>query len=63
MLTVRSACPVVLSMHAEHVSDGGMHVVATVRVDRRELGIEAPRVLIGREVTVELDLTFRPHPR
>ncbi|MGN6606365.1 MAG: YceI family protein [Jatrophihabitans sp.] len=40
--------------------DGSVHVVATTRLDRRALGVRAPRVLIGRVVQIRLDLTFRP---
>ena len=61
VLTVRRACPVVLSVGpAAPLPDGGLRVRATTSLDRRDAGVRAPRVLIGRRVEVELDVVLRP---
>jgi len=40
-------------------TNGGMTIQATTRLDRRDLGIRAPRMLIGHHVLVEIDARFR----
>ena len=60
LLTVRRPCPVVLQVApAEHLPDGGLRVRATTSLDRRDAGVRAPRVLVGRRVAVELDAVLR----
>ena len=60
VLTVRRPCPVVLHVGpAEHLPDGGLRVHATTSLDRRDAGVRAPRVLVGRRVAVELDAVLR----
>jgi polyisoprenoid-binding protein YceI len=60
-LTVRRACPVVLEVAPpEPQADGGLRVRATTSLDRRDAGVRAPRVLVGRRVEVELDVVLRP---
>ena len=49
-----ATCPVtVLGVPAG--TDGSLHLVGTAVVDRTALGIRAPRLLIGREVSVVVD--------
>lgn len=48
-----------LATATEH-DDGTMHIHATTRFDRRDLGITAPRFLIGRDVQVTIDAVFAP---
>ena len=60
VLTVRRPCPVVLSVGPPEVlADGGLRVRATTSLDRRDAGVQAPRVLVGRRVEVELDVVLR----
>ena len=60
VLTVRRPCTVVLSVGpAEPLADGGLRVRATTSLDRRDAGVQAPRVLVGRRVEVELDAVLR----
>jgi hypothetical protein len=40
-------------------SDGVVTVHATARFDRRAVGVRAPRVMIGREIAVEISAEFR----
>ena len=40
-------------------TNGQMTVRAVTRFDRRDLGIRAPRIMIGRQVLVEITATFR----
>ena len=56
VLTVRRSLPVVLSVGpALPLPDGGLRVRATTCLDRRDAGITAPQVLVGRHVEVHLD--------
>ena len=60
-LTVRRPCTVVLDVAPpEPLEDGSLRVRATTTLDRRDAGVRAPRVLIGRRVEVELDAVLRP---
>ena len=60
VLTVRRACPVVLLVGPpEPLPDGGLRVRATTSLDRRDAGVQAPRLLVGRRVEVELDVVLR----
>ncbi len=59
VLTVRRPCPVVLSVGpVEALPDGALRVRATTSLDRRDAGVRAPRVLVGRRVEVELDVVL-----
>jgi polyisoprenoid-binding protein YceI len=40
-------------------ANGQFTVRATTRFDRRDLGIRAPRLMIGRDVLVQIDAQFR----
>ena len=61
VLTVRRPCAVVLAVEAAApLPDGGLRVRATTSLDRRDAGVRAPRVLVGRRVEVELDVVLRP---
>ena len=40
-------------------TNGQFTVRATTRFDRRDLGIRAPRLMIGRDVLVQIDAQFR----
>lgn len=54
-LTVRDQeVPVTLEIREVRRNADGVHVVATVRLDRQECGVKAPRVMIQRFVDVEL---------
>ena len=58
-LTVRRPCPVVLAVAApQALPDGALRVRATTVLDRRDAGVRAPRVLVGRSVEVELDVVL-----
>ena len=60
VLTVRRACPVVLSVgRPAALPDGGLRVRATTSLDRRDAGVQAPRLLIGRRVEVVLEVVLR----
>jgi polyisoprenoid-binding protein YceI len=60
VLTVRRPCPVVLAVEpAAPLPDGGLRVRARTTLDRRDAGVQAPRVLVGRRVEVELDVVLR----
>ena len=59
-LRVRRECAVVWAGVLRREGDGAVRVSATTRLDRRDAGVSAPRVLVGREVDVTLDLLFRP---
>ena len=60
-LTVRRPCTVVLDVAPpEQLADGSLRVRATTSLDRRDAGVRAPRVLVGRRVEVELDAVLRP---
>ncbi len=63
-LTVRRQCPVVLAVAApQALPDGALRVRATTVLDRREAGVRAPGVLVGRAVEVELDVVLVPDGR
>ena len=63
VLTVRRPCDVVLSVApVVPLPDGGLRVRATTRLDRRDAGVHAPRVLVGRQVEVELDVVLVAEP-
>ena len=63
VLTVRRPCSVVLAVEdTAPLADGGLRVRATTSLDRRDAGVRAPRVLVGRRVQVELDVVLRPEP-
>ena len=49
---------VTLHVAANANTDGTMHVRATTEFDRRDLGITAPRLLIGRRIRVTIDAVF-----
>jgi polyisoprenoid-binding protein YceI len=58
-LVVRRPCPVVLAVAApQALPDGALRVRATTVLDRRDAGVRAPRVLVGRSVEVELDVVL-----
>jgi polyisoprenoid-binding protein YceI len=60
-LTGRAATDVILSVEEVAGSDPGVvSIRATVRLDRRELGVKAPRFMIGRSVDVTIEASFRP---
>lgn len=40
-------------------ANGSLSVHATAKFDRRALGIKAPRLMIGREIAVEINAEFR----
>jgi len=51
----------VLTASACHVDDdGALRVHATTTFDRRELGVRAPRFLIGTQLAITIDATFAP---
>lgn len=57
-LTVRGK-PARVSFHADRDPDvPGLVVRAVARVDRREFGIRAPRVLIGHTITMRISATL-----
>lgn len=59
VLTVRRPCDVVLSVEpGVQLPDGGLRVRATTHLDRRDAGVRAPRVLVDRQVEVELDVVL-----
>ncbi len=59
VLTVRRPCRVVLSVGpVQPLQDGALRVRATTSLDRRDAGVRAPRVLVGRRVEVELDVVL-----
>lgn len=61
VLTVRRPCPVQVRVAAaQPLPDGGLRVRATTSLDRRDAGVRAPRVLVGRHVDVALDVVLRP---
>ena len=41
-------------------ANGSLAIHATARFDRRALGVKAPRLMIGREIAVEISAEFRP---
>jgi hypothetical protein len=45
---------------ADGSSADQLHVVGTAVLDRRAVGIRAPRLLIGRTVTVTVDAWLAP---
>jgi polyisoprenoid-binding protein YceI len=57
-LAGRCATEVVLDAAVEAVTEREITVSATVRLDRRELGVRAPRLLIGRCLEVVVTATF-----
>jgi polyisoprenoid-binding protein YceI len=60
-LTGRAATDVILSVEEVEGTDPGVvSIRATVRLDRRELGVKAPRFMIGRSVDVTIEACFRP---
>ena len=59
-LTARRECVVGLRVErVETLEDGGRRVVATGSLDRRDAGVKAPRVLVGREVDVTVEVVLR----
>ena len=59
-LTVRDSCDVTfLVSRVEDVAPGVVRVAATASLDRRDAGVRAPRVLIGQQVDVELQVVLR----
>jgi polyisoprenoid-binding protein YceI len=60
-LEVRATADVTLEAQIVQGGDAGdLSVRATVTVDRRRLGVTAPRLMIGRYVSVTIDAVFRP---
>lgn len=60
-LAGRAAADVTLTAQVDRAPAGGDLVVhATTTVDRRALGVRAPRFLIGRRLRIEVTATFRP---
>ncbi|MCX5041901.1 YceI family protein [Aldersonia sp. NBC_00410] len=61
-LTMRGT-PVPVCFHAHRDPEvSGLVVRAEARVDRREFGIRAPRVLIGHTITMRISATLVPAP-
>jgi polyisoprenoid-binding protein YceI len=59
-LTVRDSCDVTWRVSGvEDVAPGVVRVSATASLDRRDAGVRAPRVLIGQQVDVELQVVLR----
>lgn len=59
VLTVRQPCPVVVRVSPAHaLPDGSVRLRATTSLDRRDAGVRAPRLLVGRRVEVELDVVL-----
>jgi polyisoprenoid-binding protein YceI len=57
----RAATDVVLEAGIVNRAESGeLSVRATVTIDRRALGVRAPRLLIGRQVTATIDAVFQP---
>jgi polyisoprenoid-binding protein YceI len=60
-LQARAATDVTLEAQIVDRDDAGrLRVQATVTLDRRELGVTAPRAMIGRYVAVTIDAVFQP---
>jgi polyisoprenoid-binding protein YceI len=63
-LEVRATADVTLEAQIVQGGEAGeageVSVRATVTVDRRRLGVTAPRLMIGRYVSVTIDAVFRP---
>ena len=57
-----SEAPVDLRVETVAASDGEIRVRVTGRLDRTPLGIKAPAVIVGRQLDLEADLTFRREP-
>ena len=49
------ACPLAIAVDLVDLDDGRARVRATTTLDRREVGIRVPRLLVGRLVAVEVD--------
>jgi polyisoprenoid-binding protein YceI len=45
-----------------HVVRDGDHIAATTSFDRTDLGIRAPRFMIGRRIAVRIDAVLAPDP-
>lgn len=52
-------CPVDITAELLHLEDGQAHVHATAVIDRRDVGIMVPRLLVGRTVAIEVDGVLR----
>lgn len=52
--------PLEVSGTAEAADDGAVRVRATAVLDRYAVGISAPRILIGRQVRIALDVLLTP---
>jgi polyisoprenoid-binding protein YceI len=61
---VRATADVTLEAQVVQAGEGGeagdVSVRATVTVDRRRLGVTAPRLMIGHYVSITVDAVFRP---
>jgi polyisoprenoid-binding protein YceI len=51
---------VVLTATVSQASGDEVRVRATASFDRRDLGVDAPRILIGRRITVTIEAVLRP---
>ena len=59
-LTVRTTAALTLRVHEVHeVAPGVARLSATASLDRRLVGVRAPRVLVGRRVEVTLDVVLQ----
>lgn len=57
-LNVRTACPLTWTAQVRGLQDGMLRATATARLDRLDAGVRAPRVLVGRQVDLRLDLVL-----
>jgi polyisoprenoid-binding protein YceI len=50
-----TSCPLIATGTVDGSAQGGLHVVGTASLDRTAIGIRAPRLMIGRMVTITVD--------
>ena len=55
-----TSCRLVLTGPPPELVDGLLSVVGTATLDRYDVGIRAPRAMIGREVTISVETWLRP---
>ncbi len=53
-------CPLPVQVEITDVSDERVAVLARAVLDRREIGIDVPRLLVGRVVTISVDAVLTP---
>ncbi|MBW3639349.1 MAG: YceI family protein [Actinobacteria bacterium] len=55
-----TSCRLVLTGPPPELVDGMLSVVGSATLDRYDIGIRAPRAMIGREVTISVETWLRP---